>query len=133
MLAKRHNIHSANKTSRFKRLNNILTQIFAGIGSHRTSREVNGNNRSSPTTNHPCGNGRIYTARKKRHNLTRSTNRKTTNAVNRCSINICVTLNNMHIDRHIRIMHLNFFIREILAKHGAYKLVNLNGMLWINC
>ena len=132
MLAKRHNIQSANKTSRLKSLNDILAQIFAGIGSHGASREVNRNNRSSPTTNHPCGNRRIYTARKKRHNLARSTNRKTADAVNRCSVNVCVTLNNVYIDRHIRIMHLNFFIREILAKGCAYKLVNLNGMLWID-
>ncbi len=33
-------------------------------------------------------------------------------------------LNNMHIDRQRSIMHLELFIREILAKYCAYKLVN---------
>ncbi len=40
----RHKYILANKTSRFKRLNNILTEIFAGIGSREGGqRNVNGN------------------------------------------------------------------------------------------
>ncbi len=62
------------------------------------------------------------------NDCTRSTNRKTADTVNRC-VNVCVTWTTC-IDRHIRIMHLHFFIGN--SRKGLRLQVNLNGMLWID-